>query len=224
MADIEKQTASSKLNGLMEKNRKGLIACAIICCVLLVAFIVVTSVLNSSKNKIIAAVDEISYELTNGSAALEEVEVKTRCETALEKVKPYTTKGGIAGARANMLAAEVAYNLGNYADSAEYWKAVASKSKNTYLEPIAQFNLGACNEELKNLDEAAAAYKKAADNKDFVQKAHAKFSYARVLEAQGKYADAYAAYKELNDVLPDDTWANLAKTRMIGLEKDGKAN
>jgi len=224
MADKEVQTASSKLNGFMEKNRKTVIAIFAVCVVVLAAFIIISSVSNSSKVKAISAIDEISYELTNGSAALEEAEVKARCETALEKVKPYTTKGGIAGARANMLAAEASYNLKNYADAADYWKAVASKAKKTYLEPIAQFNIGACNEELNNLDAAAEGYKAASENKEFVQKAHAKFSYGRVLETQGKYAEAVAVYKELNDSIPDDTWANLAKTRIIALENAGKAN
>lgn len=224
MADKEVQTTSSKLNGFMEKNRKTVIAIAAVLLAVLVVVVVATTVMNNSKIKAISAIDEISYELTNGSATLSESELNSRCEVALEKVKAYTSKGGIAGARANMLAAEVAYNMKDYNAAVEYWKAVASKAKKTYLEPIAYYNVGACNEELKNLDAAAEAYKVAAANKEFVEKAHAKFSYGRVLEAQGKYTEAVAAYKELFDSLPDDTWAHLAKTRIIDLEKNGKAN
>lgn len=224
MADIEVQTASSKLNSFMEKNRKGVIAIAAAVIVVLVAFIVIISVSNSAKNKGIQAVDEITYELTNGSSKLEVEELKTRCETALEKIGPYTSKGGIVGARANMLAADVSYILEKYTESADYWNAVAAKGKNTYLEPIAKFNLGVCYEDLNNIDAAAEAYKAAAGNKDFVLKAHAKFSYGRVLEEQGKYAEAVAVYKDLNDILPNDTWAKLAKSRIISLENAGKAN
>ena len=54
-------------------------------------------------------------------------------------------------------------------------------------------------------------------------RSHAMFSYGRVLEAQGKYADAVAAYKDLNSNFPDDSWANLAKSRVIALQNEGKA-
>lgn len=224
MEDKEVQTASMKLNGFMEKNRKGVIGCAVVVFAVLVAFIVVSIVNNNAKVKALSVIDEITYELTDGSTALEDAELNARCEAALEKVNAYTTKGGIVGARANMLAADITFDMGKYAESAEYWKAVASKGKNSYLGPIAQFNLGVCYEEMKNLDAAAEAYKVAADNKEFVLKAHAKFSYARVLETQAKYADALAAYKDLVEVLPNDTWANLAKSRIISLETSGKAN
>ena len=48
------------------------------------------------------------------------------------------------------------------------------------------------------------------------------FSYARLLEANGNYADAAATYTELNDSFSGDAWANLAKSRLIALKKDGK--
>ena len=62
----------------------------------------------------------------------------------------------------------------------------------------------------------------AADDNNFVVKTHAKFSYGRVLEAKGDFAGAAAAYTELNDSFSDDSWANLAKSRLIALKKDGK--
>lgn len=224
MEDKEVQTASTKLNGFMEKNRKGVVTCAVVVFVLLIAFIIASIVFNKSKVKALTAIDEITYELTEGSTTLEEDELKARCETALEKIKVYTMKGGIVGARANMLAADITYDMEKYSESAEYWKAVAEKGKKTYLAPVANYNIGVCNEELKNLDAAAEAYKAAANEKDFVLKAHAKFSYARVIETQGKYADALVAYKELVDELPNDTWASLAKSRILSLETSGKAN
>lgn len=219
MADKEVQTVSSKLNGFMEKNRKGIVTIVITLFVLLIAFIVCSIVLNNVKNKNLAVIDEISYELTFGSSKVEESELKTRCETALEKIKPFTTKGGIVGARANMLAADITYDMEDYTSSVEYWKVVAAKGKKTYLEPIAYFNVGVCYEELGNIEEACEAYKTAAYSEGFVQKAHAKFSYARVLESQGKNEEAVAVYKEMNDELPDDTWSHLAKSRIIALER-----
>ena len=48
------------------------------------------------------------------------------------------------------------------------------------------------------------------------------FNYARMLETKGDYATASAAYNELIDNFPNDSWANLAKSRIIALKKDGR--
>lgn len=223
MAENEKQTSSSKLSKFIEKNRKGLFIILICIVCFLIGYVTTSEVLKSSKNKILAQIDDISFELTDGGMSLEESEIKTRGEAALEKLAAFTGKGGVAGARANMLAADISYDLEKYEDSAAYWKAAAQKSKNTYLEPIALFNLGISNEELNKLDDAAESYKKAAECKGFVMAPHAKYSYGRVLETQGKYTEAAAVYKELNDNFDGDAWANLAKTRLLDLQINGKA-
>ena len=48
------------------------------------------------------------------------------------------------------------------------------------------------------------------------------FSYGRILEAKADYAKAAAAYTELNDNFPSDSWAKLAKSRLISLKNEGK--
>jgi len=223
MADVEKETASSRLNSYMEKNRKIFIGILAVVVVALVAFIVGVNVKNSSKDKALQAIDEITFTLTDGSSELEEGELNARRIDALDNLAKYVNKGGIVGARANMLCAELTYQQKKYEDAASYWSAAASKSKKTYIAPLAYYNMGASYEQMNKLDEAAANYKLAADNADFVLGTHAKFSYGRVLETQGKTAEAVAAYTELNDKSPDDTWAKLAKTRIIALKAEGKA-
>lgn len=223
MADFEEQTASSKLSDFIGRNRKCFIAVLVVLVCFLIGLVVGVSVNNSNKLKGLQALDEISYEMTQKSSDIEEAEVATRLSTAFEKAEPYTKKGGIVGARANMLCADITYLQDKFEDSANYWKAAAEKAKKSYIAPLSYFNAGACYEELGNLAEAEANYKIALDNKDFVMRSHAMFSYGRVLEAQGKYADAVAAYKDLNSNFPDDSWANLAKSRVIALQNEGKA-
>ncbi len=223
MADFEEQTASSKLSDFIGRNKKCLITILAVLVCLLIGFVIAVSVNNSNKVKGLQALDEITYEMTQKSSDIEEGEVATRLSTAFEKAEPYTKKGGIVGARANMLCADITYLQNKYEDSANYWKAAADKAKKTYIAPLSYFNAAACYEELGNLAEAEANYKIALDNKDFVMRSHAMFSYGRVLEAQSKYADALAAYKDLNSNFPDDSWANLAKSRIIALQNEGKA-
>ena len=222
MADYEEMTASKKLAGFIEKNKKAFIAILIVLVCCLIGYIVFASVAKSNKAKNLQALDEISYELTSKSSDLEDSEIEARIATALEKAAPLAKKGGIAGARANMFCAELTFRQEKYEESANYWKDAAAKAKKSYIAPIAYFNLAVCYENLGKTDSALENYKLAADNKDFVMKTHAKFSYARILESKGDYAAASEAYKDLTDNFPSDSWANLAKSRLISLKNEGK--
>ncbi len=222
MADYEEETAGKKLAGFIEKRKVGFIVCLIVVICLLAGYVIFASVANSNKVKGLQAIDEITFEMTDKSSGLSDSEIEARLNTAFEKASAYTKKGGIVGARANMLCADITYQQKKYAESADYWKAAAEKSKKSYLAPLCYFNLASCYEETGNKDDAATYYKMAADDKSFVVRAHALFSYGRVLESKGNYADAAAAYTELTDNFSDDAWANLAKSRMIALKKDGK--
>lgn len=222
MADYEEETAGKKLAGFIEKRKVGFIICLIVIICLLAGYVIFTSVANSNKVKGLQAIDEITFEMTDKSSGLSDSEIEARLNTAFEKASAYTKKGGIVGARANMLCADITYQQKKYAESADFWKAAAEKSKKSYIAPLCYFNLASCYEETGNKDDAATYYKMAADDKNFVVRAHALFSYGRVLESKGNYADAAAAYTELTDNFSDDAWANLAKSRMIALKKDGK--
>ena len=123
-----------------------------------------------------------------------------------------------------MLCAELTFRQEKYEDSANYWKEVAAKAKKSYLAPLANFNLAVCYENLGNADAALENYKLAADNEEFVMRAHAIFSYGRILEVKGDYTAAAAAYNDLNDKFAGDNWAKLAKSRLISLKNEGKIN
>lgn len=222
MADYEEMTASKKLAGFIEKNKKAFIAILIVLVCCLIGYIIFASVAKSNKSKNLQTLDEISYELTSKSSELEDAEIEARIATALEKAAPLTKKGGIVGTRANMFCAELAFRQEKYEDAANYWKDAAAKAKKSYLAPISYFNLATCYENLGNVDAALENYKLAADNNDFVMKPHAMFSYGRILETKGDYATAAAAYTELNDNFPSDSWAKLAKSRLISLKNEGK--
>jgi len=221
--NVEKITAGAKTANFLEKNKKGLVTVLVTVIVLLAGYIVFANVTTKGSLKNLEKVDAISYELTNGSAGLEADELNARKASALEKLAAYTSKGGVAGVRANLLCAEIAYSQEKYEDAVVYWKKAAAAGKKSYTAPLAYFNMAAAYENLNKLDDAAASYKLAADSKDFVMKTHAEYNYGRVLETQGKYAEAVAVYNALNDEMPDDTWAKLAKTRVIALQVAGKA-
>lgn len=219
----EVKTASSKLNSVLEKNRKVVISCFSAVIAIIAVFIIVEIAVSKSTEKNLAAVEALTYELVNESSSLEEAELTARRDSILEKIEGYTKKGGVAGVRANMLAAELAYQKEDYEASAAYWDAAATKGKKAYTAPLANYNKAVCYEQLGKLDDAVAAYKAAVDVEDFVLRTHAMFSYGRLLETKGQYAEAVKVYQELNDKNPNDSWANLAKTRIIDLKVEGKA-
>jgi len=223
MAEQTKEKTSAKAEKFITKNAKVLIIVVAVVVVGVAGYILGTFIANKSKAKDLSAVELISYELTNESATLEVAELEARRATAFEKLVPYAKKGGVVGVRANMLCAELAYQQEKYEDSAAYWTAVAAKGKKAYTTSIANFNLGACYEQLGKTDDAVAAYKKAADDESFTLRAHATYSYGRVLESKGDYKAAVEAYTSLNDRTPDDSWAKLAKTRILALQIEGKA-
>ena len=224
MADkAENQTSSSKLNSFLEKKKKGLLGLLIALIVCLAAYIVISAVNNNIKEKNLAEIEEISYTLTHDSASLDESELNARRIDAIDNLAVYAKKGGIVGARANYLCAELTYQQKKYEDAATYYEATAKKAGKTYLAPVAYYNLGVCYEQLNNLEDAAANYKLAADSKLFALVPHAKFSYARVIEASGNKAEAITAYTELYDAYPNDNWGKLAKTRLIALKAQNKA-
>lgn len=224
MADkAENQTSSSKLNSFLEKKKKGLLGLLIALIVCLAAYIVISAVNNNIKEKNLAEIEEISYTLTHDSASLDESELNARRIDAIDNLAVYAKKGGIVGARANYLCAELTYQQKKYEDAVTYYEATAKKAGKTYLAPVAYYNLGVCYEQLNKLEDAAENYKLAADSKSFALVPHAKFSYARVIEASGNKAEAITAYTELYDAYPNDNWGKLAKTRLIALQAQNKA-
>lgn len=214
----ENETTSDKVNGFLEKNRVVLFSILGVVVAAIVILAVVLSVSSKSAEKTIAAVDEITYTLTKDSASLEEADLTARLESAMEAVTPYLNKGGVGGVRANMLAGELAFVKKDYEKAYDYWTAALSKGKKSYTAPICAYNTAVCAEELGKLDVACENYKKAADNKDFIMKAHAKFSLGRVYEALNDSEKALETYKGLIDETPNDSWAKLAKSRVLALE------
>ena len=220
----EKITASSKVNGFLEKNRKGVLITFIVVLVLVIGFIAGAIIVSTTSKKNLAAVEAYYYELTDSSTSLDDAEITKRATECVENLAPYTKKGGIAGVRANMLSAELSYILKDFESAVTYYDAAIAKGKKSYTAPVCMYNKAACYEELGKYAEAAEAYKAAAEFEEFGMASHAYFSLGRVREAMGDYAGAVEAYNTLNDKASDDDWSHLAKTRIIELQSQGKAN
>lgn len=218
----EKTTASAKLEGFLSKNKKGVLTALIVVLVLVFGFIAFEIVKTTSSKKNLAKVEALYYSLITDSADLDDAAVAKRSTECLEGLASYTNKGGIVGVRANMLSAELAYLAADYEGAVAYYDAAVAKGKKSYTAPICLYNKGSCYEQLNKLNDAAEAYRAAAEFEEFGMAAHAYFSLGRVLETLGDYAGAAEAYNTLNSKFTDDDWGNLAKTRVIDLKSQGK--
>lgn len=220
--NVEKKSLSENLGDFILRNLRVIF---VFCGVLLlgaVCAVVVISVNEKTIEKGLGKIDLISYELTNKSYDLSETEIAARQDKALSSLSELVGKSGIVGVRANMLSAEIYYQKKDFENARSAWLAAAQKGKNTYIAPIAFFNAASCSEELGNLDDAAAGYKSASEVKDFYEAAHALFSLGRVQEAKEDFVAAAASYQALVDKSPEDSWAKLAKNRLVSLKISGK--
>ena len=138
----------------------------------------------------LAKLDEITYVLTKDAMNAEESVLADRLSAAKDSVSPYLNKGGVVGARANFIAAEVAVQQKNYKDALGYYEAAASKAGKSYLGSILTYNTASCYEMTGDLAKACELFKKAASDEDFLLRAHAQFNVGRICEALGKASDA----------------------------------
>lgn len=219
-----KLSASDQIAEFVSKKRVPLVAVVAIVLAAIVIYAVATYVGAKNTEKGLAAVDAITYELTDGSMALEDEELDARRTKAMDDLAEYLAKGGIVGVRANMLAADIAFGRDDFEAALDFWEQAAAKGKRSYTVPLANYNIGVCHEELGDFAAASVAYAKAADAQEFAFAAHARFNEGRTKEACGEYEAAYDAYQKLIDAMPNDTWANLAKSRQIALRVEGRVS
>lgn len=211
-------SVTDRLADFLDSKRNVLLVLLVLIIVGVGVFAAVTVIGGKSSSKALAVLDTISYNLTNESEKCTDSELSTRREVAFKALTPYLNKKGVAGVRANMLAAEIAYSNKDYESAANYWVTAASRDKKSYTNGLCLFNAGSAFEEIDKLDSALDCYTKASNNKDNLLASHAKFSAARVMESKGDTAGALEAYKDINDKSPDTQWGQLAKTRVIALE------
>ena len=68
----EKTTASAKLNGFLDKNRKPVLITFIVVLVLVIAFVSTVIAISSASKKDLAAVENFYYEMMDSSNSLED--------------------------------------------------------------------------------------------------------------------------------------------------------
>lgn len=216
------ESTNAKLENFIFKNRKAIISAAAIVCAAALVICVFVGVKDSKAKKGLEALDKIEFAFTSKSFDITDEEVAARQEKALADVAAYCSMGGIVGVRANYLAADIYFEKKDYASALDSYVLAASKGKKTYVSPICSFNAGVCCEELGKNEDAMKYFAEASEADDFYLAAHALFNVGRIQESLDKVDEAYATYKKIVDSYTNDSWANLAQSRIIDLQAKGK--
>lgn len=222
-AEKKNLSGEQKLGEFLSKNFKVLVGVLCAAVALIVAYVVFFNVSTSLVRKSLDKIEVIEYSFTKDASSIEDGELASRQETALSNLTPYLNKGGIVGARANMLAADIYGQKKDWQASKDAWLKAASKRKGTYIESLCNFNAAAAYEELGQSQEALELYEKVSADKNFVDRSRAFFNAGRLKEAAGDFEGAKVSYKAIGELgNSNDSWNDLAKTRLIDLENQGK--
>lgn len=218
----DKKTAGAKLGAFLEKRGKILSIIFIVISVGLLSYVIFSKVNENKVSKQLGELDAIKFELVDNTTAPSDDEWIKKFDDAKQSLSAYTSKGGIVGVRANLMYGDILSTLEQYNDAIEYYKAAANKNKKSYTYSLAYTRIAVCYEQLKDFSNAADAYKVAAEDKENRLKYHSMFNYARVLEQQGNIAAAMEAYQKLVDEDSSNTYAMIAKTKLLANEIKSK--
>lgn len=224
-ADAKKASGEEKVGDFLARNLRVLVWILAAGIAAIVIYVIAFNIYTSGVRKNLDKIEVIEYSLTKDGADLDDAMVSSRLETALNNLNPYLSKGGIAGARADMLAADIYVQKKDWEKAKDNYLLAASKKRGTYIESLCNFNAAAACEELGKTDEALELYRKVSEDKDFVDRSRAYFNAGRLLEGKQDYEGARASYEAIANLdYSNDAWNDLAKTRVLRLRMDGKIN
>lgn len=221
MANNASIKTSDKVEGFLSKNRLVILVIVGVLLAACVATGVVFGVSDKTRKSGLAALEQIETNYTSNSDSLSEEELFARKADALEALKAYTSKGGVVGVRANMLAGSIARAQDDLGSSALYYVAAAEADKKAYTAPVCYFNAASAYEDSNDLVNAEKYYALSAVE-TFSLQAHALFSLGRVRESLGDISGAVEAYTEVASAYDSVSWADLANSRLIVLKAQGK--
>jgi tetratricopeptide (TPR) repeat protein len=141
---------------------------------------------------------------------------------ALSDIEAYTSGKGVIAVRANMLKAELLYRDKKYAEASSAWEAAAVADPKAYTAPTCYLNAAVAAEDHDDGAAAALYYEKAASYEDYPLFTRTLFNLGRTRDENSDFTGAALAYRKLIDGHADDPWANIAKSRLLQLQAEGK--
>jgi len=216
----EQITISQKITDFLVKFRVLFISVLVALVIAFTVLLVVTTVIEKRNRVAFEKIENLVTDWEAAKAAPEQANLTAKEDEIVAKLLAIgkSNKNGLAGARAYMSVAEVYYSRKDWKNAQENYVAAAKADGKAYTAGPNFYNAAMCADEQGNSDEAVELFNKAVAQENFPLKARAYFNIGRIEEQRSHAEAAIAAYEKLAEQFPDDTWASLAKSRIIKLQ------
>ena len=219
---VAKKRADQTLEAFLLKNRKPILSVCLCCILIVVAACVYVLVRDTRTKKALAAIDSLEFTLVSSSSGIDEEEVSSRLDEVALALEGYLSMKGVAGARANMLAADIAFQKGDSRKALLFYQAASQCSRKSYLYAENVYNAAVCFQQLGQTSEALGLFAEAADQQDFYLASRAFFNAGRICEGAGDFDLAAEYYQKAVDSHSGEEWASLCQSRLIDLKAKGQ--
>ena len=219
---VAPKRADQTLEAFLLKNRKPLLA---VCCCCLVAAVVVcvcVIVRDAKTKKALAAIDTVEFTLVSSSSGISDEDASSRLDEAALALEGYLSMKGVVGVRANMLAADIAFQVGDFQKALDLYQAAAHRSRKAYTCAENTYNAAVCAQQMGQTSEALTLFAQAAEQEDFYLASRALFNAGRICEGQGDFIQAGEYYQKAVDSHSGEEWASLCQSRIIDLKAKGQ--
>ncbi len=231
MAKKEKKLSANeilvnKTEGWISTHRNVILTAVIVACAAIVVAVVIT-VISSSKGEssadtALAALEKSYDEYRVMDADAEGYQEKL--ESVKNDASSLVTSAGTkkyAGAKAELILAEIDFSEGNYGESADKYNAVYEAQKDTYLGQVALMSEASALEESGNESAALEIYNRVFDEYGMngIFASHALFNVARLTEKDNVEL-AVSIYEQLIGEFEEGSseFAKLARSRVSQLK------
>ncbi len=222
MESNEKKTLSANVTDTILRSRKVIVTIIIVTITFAIIAAVFLTVRSAKVKDGLEQLDAIelryeSLEKDSDSYAIEVEAVLSDAEILSEDFS------GVVLVRTSMLMAEINFELENWSSARELYLSAYEADSEAYSAPLNLYNAAVSSEELGDLDAAIEYFDKAAAFENFALSARAMFNAARIEELNGDFQVAHDRYVLINDTHATTEWASLAKSRIIYLKAENKA-
>jgi tetratricopeptide (TPR) repeat protein len=217
----QKTSIGEKVNEFVQKNRKSIYISVGTVILLLLAGIATLSLMDFLRNSAISKVEDFTSRYERLRFSITADPPSSEVVTLLADIEAFARKNsGYAGGKAWSLIGIIRGEQKDWPQAEIAWAASAKAAKKTYLGPLALFNAGAAAEEQGKTKEAIEYYTSSLTSTVIFPAApRAQFAIGRLRESLNENAEAIEAYNAVISGWPyDQTWVNLAHSRIIFLE------
>lgn len=212
------------ISNFLQKYRTVLLAVFGGAILIVVAFAVWTQMDAGSKNAFAAKIEKSQLDYNSWLAESDEAK-KTALSVTLEAELADIQKNAPTGyglSKAWFLQGSYWASLKKWSDAAKAFHMVYDKDKSGYLAPIALVNAAVSQEEAGDLAAALGVYEEFVKvfAADALLAPQVFFSQGRILESQGKTAEAVTAYQQLLAKFPESSWTKLGRDRILLLSQE----